>query len=63
MYPPERISRLIKSINHGFDPIVGRKSFLLIGDSRAMVVAQLVEWLLPTPEVHGSNPVIGKNLY
>ena len=28
-----------------------------------MVVAQLVERLLPIPEVHGSNPVIGKNLY
>ena len=28
-----------------------------------MVVAQLVEWLLPFPEVHGSNPVIWKNLY
>ena len=28
-----------------------------------MVVAQLVEWLLPIPEVCGSNPVIGKNLY
>ena len=26
----------------------------------AVVVAQLVERLLPTPEVHGSNPVIGK---
>ena len=25
-----------------------------------MVVAQLVEQSLPTPEVHGSNPVIGK---
>ena len=23
-------------------------------------MAQLVEWLLPTPEAHGSNPVIGK---
>ena len=31
--------------------------------SRAVVVAQLVEWLLPIPEVRGSNPVIGKNLY
>ena len=28
----------------------------------AVVVAQLVEWLLPIPEVRGSNPVIGKNL-
>ena len=27
---------------------------------RAVVVAQLVEWSLSTPEVHGSNPVIGK---
>ena len=25
-----------------------------------MVVAQLVEQSLPIPEVHGSNPVIGK---
>ena len=24
---------------------------------------QLVEWSLPIPEVHGSNPVIGKNLF
>ena len=27
------------------------------------VVAQLVEWSLPTPEVHGLNPVIGKILF
>ena len=26
-------------------------------------MAQLVEWLLPIQEVHGSNPVIGKNLF
>ena len=25
-----------------------------------VVVAQLVEWLLPIPEVHGLNPLIGK---
>ena len=30
---------------------------------RAVVVAQLVERLLPIPEVHGSNPVIGNILY
>ena len=30
---------------------------------RAVIVAQLVERLLPIPEVRGSNPVIGKNLY
>ena len=29
----------------------------------ALVVAQFEERLLPNPEVHGSNPVIGKNLY
>ena len=28
-----------------------------------MVVAQLVEQSLPIPEVRGSNPVIGKNLF
>ena len=30
---------------------------------RVVVVAQLVEWSLPIPEVGGSNPVIAKNLY
>ena len=29
----------------------------------AVVVAQLVEWSLPIPEVRGSNPVLGKNLF
>ena len=28
-----------------------------------VVVAQLVEWSLPMPEVRGSNPVNGKNLF
>ena len=32
-------------------------------DEGAVVVAQLVERLLPIPEVRGSNPVIGKHLY
>ena len=27
---------------------------------RAVVVAQMVERSIPTPEVHGSNPVVGK---
>ena len=27
---------------------------------RAVIVAQLVEWLVPIPEVGGSNPVISK---
>ena len=25
--------------------------------------AQLVEWLLPTPEIRGLNPVIGNTIY
>ena len=29
----------------------------------AVVVAQMVKRSLPIPEVHGLNPVIGKNLY
>ena len=29
----------------------------------AVVVAQLVEWWLPIPDVRSSNPVISKNLY
>ena len=33
-----------------------------INESRAEVVAQLVEWLLPTPEIHSSNPNISKVL-
>ena len=30
---------------------------------KAVVVAQLVDRLLPIPEVRGSNPVINKNLF
>ena len=30
--------------------------------SGAVVVTQLVEQSLPSPEVHGSNPVISKKL-
>ena len=29
----------------------------------AVVVTQLVEWSRPTPEVHGSNPVVGELLF
>ena len=31
--------------------------------NREVVVGQLVERSLPIPEVRGSNPVIGKNLF
>ena len=34
----------------------------IIYDHWAVVVAQLVEQSLPTPEVRGSNPVISKKL-
>ena len=37
--------------------------FINFGQNWAVVVAQLVEWSLLTPEVHGLNPVIGKHLY
>ena len=29
----------------------------------ALIVAQLLEWSLPIPEVRGSNSVISKNLF
>ena len=35
----------------------GNETFLMLW---AVVVAQLVEQLLPKPEVRGSNPVMGK---
>ena len=36
--------------------------FKVEGDIWAVVVAQLVERSLPTPEIGGSNPDIGKTL-
>ena len=41
---------------------VSGKKYSSKNESRAVVVAQLVERLLPTPRVHCSNPVIGKKL-
>ena len=35
--------------------------FLILLELGAVVVAQLVELLLPIPEVRSSNPVISKN--
>ena len=40
-----------------WDPISSRNVFW------AEVVAQLVEWWLPTPEVRSPNPVVGIFLY
>ena len=37
-----------------------RNSYLQIRRRTAVVVAQLVEWSLPTPEVRDSKPIIGK---
>ena len=34
----------------------------IVSSSWAVVVAQLVEWLPPTPQIYGSNLVIGKLL-
>ena len=36
--------------------------FNMMSLSGAVVVAQLVEWLLPTPEIRSLNPNIGKVL-
>ena len=44
----------------GFEP---RTSGIKISHIWAVVVTQLVERSLPTPEVHSSNPVIGKLFY
>ena len=39
-----------------------QKSFTTKDSLVAVVVAQLIEWLLPTPKVRCSNPGIGKLL-
>ena len=53
------MARFIKNVLC-YDP---KKTLTKIQISWAVVVAQLVERLLPIPEVRGSNPVIGKNLF
>ena len=42
---------------------INRKFYVHLLVSKAVVVAQLVERSLPIPEVRGSNPIIGKDLY
>ena len=48
--------------DHAFGRLVLRH-YLKLPWIRAVVVAQLVERLLPIPKVRGSNPVIGKKLF
>ena len=52
---------VINNRYHGTNII--KLSLATISYSCTVVVAQLVERSLPIPEVHGSNPVIRKNLY
>ena len=47
---------IIKSVFHDAAVRVGGKQ----SGARAVVVAQLVEHLLPPSDIRGSNPVIGK---
>ena len=56
------------AVNVGIKTIPARLMYLmsilnLKKRYREVVVAQLVEQLLSIPEVCGSNPVIGKNLF
>ena len=44
-------------------PSIDRSLDTIVSITLAVVVAQLVEWSLPTPEVRGLNPVIGNLLY
>ena len=44
-------------------PVCQVKDSFIMRAQWAVVVAQLVEWSIPIPEVRSSNPVIGKKLY
>ena len=57
---PERERVILKNSEQAFRY---SKSVLTTTTIWAVVVAQLVERSLPTPEIRGSNPVIGKLLY
>ena len=41
-------------------PVIGNFTEQILTLPREVVVTQLVEWSIPTPEVRGSNPVISK---
>ena len=43
-------------------PVCQVKDSFIMRAQWAVVVALLVEWSIPIPEVRGSNPVIGKKL-
>ena len=45
------------------DIFIKETNYLTVNSVRAVVVVQLVEYLLPTRENRGSNPNIGNDLY
>ena len=55
-----RRANFLKKQFHNWSKFVAVQTNSLPG---TVVLAQLVERLLPIPEVRGSNPVIGKNLF
>ena len=57
-FPPKKFYNINYSERRG-----GQQSPHEESEYWAVVVAQLVEQSLPIPEVRGSNPVIGKNLF
>ena len=61
-WPNSRIvqAATLKAAFNGHPPSFNPQQKRFSGE---VVVAQLVERSLPIPEVRGSNPVIGKNLY
>ena len=59
----------INVLSYGDTPLVANNSWIKIDEIvfitlfREVVVAQLVEQLLPVPEVRGLNPVISKKIF
>ena len=51
-----------RTLQHPKILLIARKSARISLQKTVVVVAQLVELLLPTPEIRGSNPKIGKIL-
>ena len=61
--PQLREEGSIFTITEDEESRIGKAHINQCHEQWAVVVAQLVERLLSIPEVRGSNPVIGKNLY